>query len=150
MCLATGARQGANFHRVLRLQHSLCAGAGSQTGLESGLSQHPLGFFQGEFRMVGHYDRQQFGPYLSETKRLRFPAFTIRGIGAHAWRVGKAAEGAKRSTQAWLTRAPVRSTMFASCCHPRVRHDRLGLWLACGPSNREGDCHQSWLAQWPF
>ena len=53
------------------------------TGLEPGLSQQLLGFFQGEFRVIGHYDRQQFGSYLREAKRLRLPAFIVRAIRVH-------------------------------------------------------------------
>ena len=78
----------------------------SRTGLQSGLSQHPLGFFQGEFRVVGHNDRQQFGPYLSESKQFRLPAFTIGGIGVHSGRVGSG--GARQAINSGLVNANVR------------------------------------------
>jgi hypothetical protein len=72
--------------------------------LESGLSQHPLGFFQGELRVVDQYDCEQFGPYLSETKQLRLPAFTIGGIGVHARRVGPGG-GARQAINSGLVNA---------------------------------------------
>jgi hypothetical protein len=101
--------------------------------LESGLSQHPLGFFQGELRVVDQYDCEQFGPYLSETKQLRLPAFTIGGIGVHARRVGPGG-GARQAINSGLVNASAGgSTMFASCCLA----DRVDRW------HGRGDLHRS-------
>ena len=103
-----------------------------QAGLEPGLSQNLLGFFQGEFRVVGHYDHQQFGPYLSETKQLRLPAFTIGGIGAHAWRVGQGGGGRQAINSGLVNASAGGSTMFASCCLA----DRIDRWQGRGDLQR--------------
>ena len=52
-------------------------------GLQTGLSQHFLGLFQREFRVIPHDNRQQLGSHLREAERLRRPEFMVFAVGPH-------------------------------------------------------------------
>jgi hypothetical protein len=53
------------------------AGA-SHACLEAGLLQHFLGFFQSEFRVIGHDNRQKFSSRADEKRAYRQPSIRIR------------------------------------------------------------------------
>ena len=52
-------------------------------GLQAGLSQHFLGLFQREFRVIPHDNRQQLGSHLREAELLRRPAFIVFTVRLH-------------------------------------------------------------------
>ena len=56
---------------------------GVSRGLQTRLSQHFLGLFQREFRVIPHDNRQQFSSHLREAERLRRPEFIVFSVRLH-------------------------------------------------------------------
>jgi len=70
--------------------------------LEARLSQHFLGLFQREFRVIPHDNCQQLGSHLGKAERLRRPEFIVFAVRLH----GREARTTRRlmpRSQAWLT-----------------------------------------------
>ena len=103
-------------------------------GLQAGLSQHFLGLFQREFRVIPHDNRQQLGSHLREAELLRRPGVSLSSrSGFMAGRLGQRGGGCQAIEPAWLIQRPRRPPMRKKEPSP-TGSARPGV-LVCGVKN---------------